>query len=112
MTAQMSLCQLPENRILYQKWKTSGGKLELFSAPFQYGSCHVFQSTNRTVPNSISKGSRKTRLTENVGNRRNSPGCKETQIRTERTSMRQFSSFSVIFYADSLKFGAKAANYA
>ena len=90
MTAQTSLCQLPENRILYRKWKTSGGKLELFSAPFQYGSCHVIQSTNRIVPNSISKGSRKTRLTENVGNRRNSPGCKETQIRTERTAMRQF----------------------
>ena len=52
------------------------------------------------------------RLTENVGNRRNSPGFKETQIRTERTAMRQFSSFSVTVYADSLKFGAKAANYA
>ena len=35
-------------------------------------------------------------------------GFKETQIRTERTAMRQFSSFSVTFYADSLKFGAKS----
>ena len=72
----------------------------------------MIQSTNRTVPNSISKGSRKTRLTENVGYRRNSPGFKGTQIRTEKTAMRQFSSFSVTIYADSLKFGAKAANYA
>ena len=87
-------------------------KLELFSAPFYDGSCHVIQSTNRIVANSISKGSRKTRLTENVGNRRNSPRFKETQIRKERTAMRQFSPFSVTFYADSLNFGAKAANYA
>ena len=72
----------------------------------------MIQSTNRIVPNLISKDSRKKRLAENVGNRRNSPGFKETLIRTEKTAMRQFLSFSVTFYADSLKFGAKAANYA
>ena len=68
----------------------------------------MIQSTNRIVPNSISKSSRKTRLTENVGKRRNSPGFEETQIRKERTAMHQFSLFSVSFYTDSLKFGAKA----
>ena len=32
--AQTSSCQFPEYRILYRKWKTFRGKLELFSAPF------------------------------------------------------------------------------
>ena len=33
MTAQTSSCQLPENRILYRKWKTSHGKIRIvFSA--------------------------------------------------------------------------------
>ena len=32
--AQTLSCQFPENRILYGKWKTFRGKLELFSAPF------------------------------------------------------------------------------
>ena len=87
-------------------------KIRIVFSAFSDGSCHVIQSANRIVPNSFSKGSQKTRLTENVGNRRNLPGLKETRIRTERTAMRQFSSFSVTFYADSLKFGAKAVNYA
>ena len=65
--------------------------------------------SNHVIPH---RGSRKTRLTENVGNRRNLPGFQETQISTERTAMHQFSSFSATFYADSLKFRDKAANYA
>ena len=32
--AQTWSCQFPANRILYRKWKTFRGKLELFSAPF------------------------------------------------------------------------------
>ena len=95
MTAQTSCVNFQRTGSLIGRGRLPEENTNCFQRHFEDRSCHVIQSTNSIVPNSISEGSLKKRLTEKVGDRRNSPEFKETPICTERTAVRQFSSFSI-----------------